>query len=454
VRAPGYVANFDSAAAMLRALARFLHGKDFPALGVLRPLTPLAPLVDRLPPAAYRWSGAIEGIGARRLGSVSAERIARWAVGLYPARRYPAVALGSSNGAAVHLCAALGIPWLPQTFFVPVRHGGAVDVDDAAGALAWGRAHAPALLEVNPELQLHHMHDPVQDRLMLARLAYFRVKRLRLGETFERFIARSLPPGGTILVLDCTRTWPTTRVSERHLFQAGALGGATEDEYHRGGERVAAFLRREGAWRDRWATPVADGRSPESEWGFEASLLEDVERLAASRGYRLRRLTFAEPEHLSPAVADLYRSWYDDRGLASSRLLVESFIVLDPWWTLRTGSVPFWTKFPVETDADFLERYLDRTGAYRDVRVMLFSHGVDSIGLADAGRWRAVIARAAAGGFAGVDAARFPRDFAVYLRYNRALRSLAPLVPLPTAPLPLDALGEVPWANYRIALRE
>lgn len=31
------IANFDSASVMLRALARFLHGQDFPALGQPRP---------------------------------------------------------------------------------------------------------------------------------------------------------------------------------------------------------------------------------------------------------------------------------------------------------------------------------------------------------------------------------------------------------------------------------
>src|SRR5919204_2443614 len=154
MRAPAGVANFDSAGAMLRALARYLHGKDFPALGVLRPLTPLAPLVNRLPVGAYRWSGAAEGIAPRRLARVRAETIARWVVASYPGRQYPAVAIGSSNGAGIHLCAALGIPWLPQTVFVPVRHRGEVGVDDPAAALAWGREHARAFLDANPELQL------------------------------------------------------------------------------------------------------------------------------------------------------------------------------------------------------------------------------------------------------------------------------------------------------------
>ncbi len=31
--------------------------------------------------------------------------------------------------------------------------------------IEWGMKHAKPLLDANPELQLHHMHDPNQDRL-------------------------------------------------------------------------------------------------------------------------------------------------------------------------------------------------------------------------------------------------------------------------------------------------
>lgn len=47
--------------------------------------------------------------------------------------------------------------------------------------MAFGAEHAPAFLAANTDLQLHHMNDPNQDRLMLHGMACFRVKRLRLG---------------------------------------------------------------------------------------------------------------------------------------------------------------------------------------------------------------------------------------------------------------------------------
>jgi hypothetical protein len=66
------------------------------------------------------------------------------------------------------------------------------------------------LLKSNPDLALHHMHDPVQDRLMIARMAYFRVKFLRLPRAYRQFLADCLAPGGTVVLVDCACRWPTT----------------------------------------------------------------------------------------------------------------------------------------------------------------------------------------------------------------------------------------------------
>jgi hypothetical protein len=259
----------------------------------------------------------------------------------YPKRSCPAVAIGSSSGALVHLCAALGIPWLPQTFLVPVRQT-KIAPDDPRGSMEAGVALGRRLLEANLNLQLHHMHDPNQDQLMVRHMTYFRIKRLRLGPTFERFLADVLGPGGTILVSECSRTWPATQVGERHVFQFGAVGGMEPLEYFKGGPRVAAFLKRYGSTRRHWDPPVPDGEWPEAEWGFEASLLTDIERVTRERGYRIRRLIFHDPEHLSPLVAELYRSHLRASGLPAERLLVESFALMAPRWALRSGSVPFW----------------------------------------------------------------------------------------------------------------
>src|SRR5215212_2013926 len=237
-----YIANFDSEAAMLRALGRYLNGKDFPMTGAESPsieplMKPLVAAVNALPKRVreevYTWSGRSEAVLPKKLDQVRAEDVSRWVVSHYPRRRYPAAMIGSSNGALVHLCAALGIPWLPQTSLIPVRRN--MNPDEPEQELEWGRGAARELLATNPELELHHMFDPNQDRLMARRMAYLRVKRLQLGDTYERFLEENLSEGATLFVAECGLKWPTTRVEERHVFQFGALGGATSEEFLHGG---------------------------------------------------------------------------------------------------------------------------------------------------------------------------------------------------------------------------
>jgi hypothetical protein len=181
-----------------------VRGRDAPLLaqfpGQLEPAVDwLAGGLERLPvpvvQSVYRRAGWADAITARQLPRVRSDRLAEWVVRQYPRRRYPVVFIGSSNGGLTHLAAALGAPWLPQTLLLAVRHGG-LDPDDPEADM---RAMVPAgraLAQANPDLALHHMHDPVQDRLMIARMTYFRV------------------------------SWPTTTVGDRHVFQFGRLAAS------------------------------------------------------------------------------------------------------------------------------------------------------------------------------------------------------------------------------------
>jgi hypothetical protein len=443
MKAERTLANFDSAPAMLRALGAYLHGRDFPGLGIWpAAMEPVGRLLNRVPrplrETVYRLGGWWEAIPTDRLGEVQAEGLSRWVVDQYPRRRYPAAAIGSSNGAATHLWAALGIPWLPQTFLIPVR--ARVDPDQPRQSLEWGRVHGGSLLAANPDLQLHHMHDANQDRLMIRYMQYFRVKRSRLGETFTRFLEAALKPGATLFLVECGFSWPTTRLAERHVFQHGALGGATPAEYLHGSARVEAYLRRYGVPRRQWDSPSPDGSSPEAEWGFDPRLRDDVERLARRHGWRVRRLVFEQPEDLSPLVAELYRWWYRERDLESRRLIVESFVLLEPWLTLRTAATPFWMVFNKEPSLAAVERYLDGADPFDEIDLTLFSHGVDSVGLPPIDRWAAVLSRAhRSGRFVGVDPRAFPRDFAVFLRFHRDLAAITARSPMPD-PLTLAQL--------------
>jgi hypothetical protein len=446
------VADFDSATAMLRALVNYLKEQDFPLLGAMArrnlPLMKLvANVVNELPSSlreqVYIWGGRFEAISPRKLRNIKTDEIAEWMSDLYPKRNYPGVAIGSSNGAAVHLWSALGIPWLPQTFLIPVARSG-IHPDEPMADAQWGQELGCSFLEENPDVQLHHMNDPIQDRLMIQRMAYFRIKRRRLGPAYKRFILDRLQPGATIFLMDCRLRWPTTQFAERYFFQFGALGGATAEEYHHGSERVNNYLARYRSHLRSWTPPQPDADTPEAEWGFEATLAEDVLEFAERHEFRVRRIIFEEPEHFSPFVAGLYEWWNQKRHINDHRLLVESFIVMEPYWTVRSGSIPFWMVFNKEPSAQALEGFLCRQQQpFEEIYLMLFSHGVNSIGLVPIERWiRSLKSAQQHGSLIGVDSRAYPQDFGVFVRYNPDLKQkISARYPMP-APLTLMELEE------------
>ncbi|WP_327587513.1 hypothetical protein OHA25_11265 [Nonomuraea sp. NBC_00507] len=378
LRAARAQVDFDSSVNMVRATGRFLRGKDHRGMSVGPGSRVLAALASA-PPARvrrlmYRAMGLVQGLPPHRVPRVRREDLDYWVVRQYGPGPYPAVVVGAASGAALHLAAALGAPFLPQTTLVAVRDRD-TDPDDPVSAMRALAPTAQLIAQNNADLSVYHMHDPVQDRPMLEAMAYMRLKRLRLGPAYERFLEERLADGGSIILLDCTRNWRSTGTGERTCFQFGCLGGLAEEEYFTSDDRVARYLEREGSPRRRWDPPEPDDKRPEAEWGLDPAIVPDLEKLAERRGFRLRRLAVAEPEDLSPFVADFYRWWHRRRGLPADRLVAESYVQADPYWMLRTASVPFWMRFNSDNDYEELERYLRTAPPYRSIYLNVFSQG-------------------------------------------------------------------------------
>jgi hypothetical protein len=168
---------------------------------------------------------------------------------------------------------------------------------------------------------------------------------LGLGRPYERFLEERLAPGGAIIQVECTRDWRTRKGGDRAYFQFGCLGGVPEDEYHHTGERIARYLEQENSPVRSWEPPEMDARCPEAEWGWDPALGHEVAQVADRYGCQVRRLVSTGRRGHSPWEADLYRLWYRRLGRSANRLLVESYVQWDPMWVLRTGSVPFWSRF-------------------------------------------------------------------------------------------------------------
>ncbi len=88
---------------------------------------------------------------------------------------------------------------------------------------------------------------------------------------------------------------------------------------------------------------------------------EDVLRLASSKGFKVKDISFQDPEDLSALVADLHVDWYKKLNRPTTRMLVSSFITMEPHWTLRTGSIPFWTVFPLQQSFEVTKKYVENS---------------------------------------------------------------------------------------------
>jgi hypothetical protein len=424
---PRYLADFDTTSAMMMALGNYLRNEDVSSGGAFPPLDWLSGELKKLNrqtrETIFAWSGFMLALHPEDIDKVRSEQISKWVVNNYRKKSYPAIAIGSSNGAMTYLQSALGIPWLPQTFLIPVRRPSEINIDEPLLTMKWARDPARILLKNNPDLQLHHMYDPNHDRIMLEYMTYFRVKKLHLGTNYERFITDVLPPGGTLFVSECQHKWPTTKVDNRHVFQFGGMGGATGKEYSEGSSRVEKFLDQNGSPFKKWNAPDPDGESAEAEWGFEPALYEDIERIAREGNYKIKRIVFDEPDHPSPFVAELYKWWYEQRRIISKRMIIGTSTHLEPYWMLRTGSVPFWLKSNMEPSAKWLDEYL-KSNEYDELFLMLLSQGVEPVGQAPMERWESILAKGRKRGeFLKSDNERIPMDLGSYIRNNPDIRN-------------------------------
>lgn len=442
------IIQFDSCSSLLKSLALSFRNQDFKGGGVAPGIPSwVGQLVNGIPRGLrqrfYAWSGWIDALVPKDLEQLETNAVAKWAVDLYPNRPYNGVMIGSSNGGAVHLAAALGMPWLPQTYLVAVRrmlHPDCIHKD-----IEWGKKVIGPVLDRLTDLHAAQMHDPVQDRLMVSKMGYFRLKMVGLPKAFNSFLDQHTSEVKPIITVECRYQWPSLTLSDRHTFQLGGFGAITPYEYLQGSKRTTTFLKKVGAKRNLWETFHPDGERAEAEWGFYDEILEDIYAAAKRTQAPLYRLMFDHPEGLSAFACDLYRWWYKKRlGLDSKRMTIENFALVCPYRALRAGALPFWLAFNTQNSAELMEEYLDRHDDIEELYLMLMSNGVkEGIGLTTIDRWKNILKRAKHKGcFVGVDQKEYPLDFATFMRYHIELQEYLPDAINPLQPLSIDELLE------------
>src|SRR4051794_33482308 len=196
--------------ALLQVAARALRHQPVDDLTRVPLLGRRAELPDPDRNAAIAEDARLEALTPEDTDDLDPDRVADWIAGHYPADGYPAVVLGSPHGAAVHLAAALGAPWLPAGFTVAVQWPDG-RVGDWDGASRYGAAVAARLLAAHPEVAVRQVHDPIGDGPRAASTVTLQVQWRSLPEAYRRLLRDR--PG--LLVRD-VRPWPVMRLGERH----------------------------------------------------------------------------------------------------------------------------------------------------------------------------------------------------------------------------------------------
>ncbi len=422
--APAFLSRFDSASDMVTGLSSFHDGKVFRKVNKGGQI--YSGIINALPPSwrkkLYSYGGLLESTSMKNLHKIDAEEISRWIYQSYPERTWPAIAIGSSNGALSHLYAALNIPWLPQTFLVPIKKDEAHSIDKPEDTIRWSENAGAIFLKNNPGWHLSQMMDPVQDRVRAGLIAYFRIKKQSLAYWYKKFILERLQHGGTIFIADCKLKWPVVTLGDNHTFQFGGLGTYKSEEYYYGSKRIHAFLREVNSEVKSWAIPKPDKQMSEAEWGFDENLTAEILELAKTKGYKVSKITFTHPQGISSNIADIYREWYKNNKQISDRLLVESFTVHSPLLTIETSSVPYWLFFNSEDAAAMMENYIDGTEPFDEIFMMILSHGKTLGGVTSIRKWESILSKARKSGqFVGMDKNEYPLDLGIFTRYTHAL---------------------------------
>jgi hypothetical protein len=364
--------------------------------------------LDDVPGGLVVPGGPADELAGVIAGGVDADAVAQQFVDHYPAHRYPAVVLGSAHGAAVHLAAAVGAPWLPAGFTVSLPWTGTVD--NWGYALERGLDAAHGLLAGNPGVTVRQVHDPVGSGPACASVLTLVVRWRRLPPAYREFLRDRLEPGAPALVLRDIRTWPVVDLGGRHTFQVGSpVGGWSPADYSIGNPLFARLLRGIGG---EWWTP-ADGALPSryAETGCEPGFMDGLPRAG-----RTHHVLYPNPGALSECVAGLHRDWLAEAGAGDDRCVVETGRLLDPWHVQRAGLVPYWCESASRRAVADAEWWLAGSEPFATVDVLPSPPGFVSEAHAPMSQWRAAAAFARSHGRVDLGAAR---------RY--------PMKPLPTS---------------------
>lgn len=336
--------------------------------------------------------------------------------------KFPGAVIGvAQGGSTAHLARLIGGPFLPQAFVLTLKGG--ADNGDAQKYFSLSRNIAVKITDRNPDLISIQHFDPVHDGWLTRRVNHLRLKLTRLPESYREFIRKRVEPGGEIVYLNGGATWLRQSVGRRNYYQAGGWGDIAADEFYYGSARLQEYAAREG-----WVTSVLklveyDVESgPESEWGCEPGLLEDLETFCRQEGYHFSPIRFNNPNQFSRLAFQAYRQFLANQDIAPGGVVIEMFSQFDAGLVHAGNLLPIWLIFNTNDSLRFLKTMLPEIPRELPVffsALSTFSNTPDMVPWAD---WEAALS-----GYkvtnAGARSTHYPADAAALLDWWKPIQA-------------------------------
>ncbi len=298
-----------------------------------------------------------------------------------------------------HLAGLLGAPFLPACGLLGLAHS--IHPDDLEAYLATGQ-EAARLLAPDGRFEVLIHYDPIHDRDLVKHTALVRVRLLSLPRVYREFIRQFLPPGGTIVLVECSFPWLQVPLSPGVWLQVGGLGGISPEEFS-----------------SNYPPPGELEWRRESEWGCPTAFSAAVEELASEQGFRLLKVPLSHPHAFSRLAYQAYLAAGARQGL----LLIDCFTSLDVKLCLHTGLAPLHLAFNTRDALAFAREFLAEV---RPQKAFLLLHPSLSPppDLVSLGEWREALSPLVGELVMLVDERFWPEDPYAAFAAARALKGL------------------------------
>lgn len=271
-------------------------------------------------------------------------RVVRWLASLIPRKKYSAAIISPPLGPAATLCRLLNAPLFPVNYRFPVRKNQTIDPEETKSHRDLAEKCANRFLRSDDAVDIVCEHDPIHNRHRTRHTNLLRFRFAELPKTFADLLSGILQPGAPIVLVEVRAGWRQYKGgTPKFLFQIGAPGGISDDEYLRGSKRIAAFLEKYmKVEKSHYRMALPHEVLPESGSGITPDFRNSVYSLGAYLRRPVVHILCDDLFTLSRLTAALFLRASRKEGKRPANLLLHSGAFVHPMPCFESNTLPLW----------------------------------------------------------------------------------------------------------------